>query len=423
MQATYHINFAEELKKCVKCGECRSNCPVFLESFDEPSSPRGRLALVKQLQQGKIKPSPELADKLYTCLLCKTCAVNCPSGVITDEIMIATRDYLEKAMDKSIIKRAILRGFLTRPALLQASFGLLKVYQKTGLDSLLTRPNLVAHLPEKIGAAVKIVPEVTSKPARKRISEVTPARGEKRFRVAYFLGCATNLIYPDVPVAGVEVLSRNGCEVHTPELKCCGMPHLAYGDTDTVVELAKENMKALLALKPDAVVTDCASCSATLAESYEKLFDPGTSEYEQAKELKSKVFDISKFLTEKTGIIPGPREVKAVVTYHDPCHLKRGQKVFKQPRDVLKAIPGVEFKDMKEADRCCGSAGSFSVMHHDLSMKILDRKIKNVENTKAEIVATSCPTCTMQLSYGLKKNGVSAKVVHPIQLLADTYQD
>lgn len=423
MQTTYQINFAEELKKCVKCGECRSNCPVFLESFGEPSSPRGRLALVKQLQQGKIKPSVELADKLYTCLLCKTCAVNCPSGVITDEIMIAARDYLEKRLEKSMIKRAILRGFLTRPALLQASSSLLKVYQKTGLDSLLSRPSLVEHLPEKIGAAVKIVPEVTSKPARKRISEVTPARGEKRFKVAYFLGCATNLIYPDVPVAGVKVLSRNGCEVYTPQLKCCGMPHLAYGDTGTMIELAKENMNVLLALNPDAIVTDCASCSSTLAESYEKLFEPGTPEHEQAKELKKKVYDISKFLIEKTGVIPGPREVKATVTYHDPCHSGRGQKIFKQPRDLLKSIPGIEFKDMKEADRCCGSAGSFSVMHHDLSMKILDKKISHVLNTKAEIVATSCPTCTMQLSYGLRRNGVKAQVVHPVQLLAESYQE
>lgn len=423
METIYQLNFAEELKKCVKCGECRSNCPVFLEFLGEPTSPRGRLALVKALQEGKIKPSAELADKLYTCLLCKTCAVNCPSGVITDEIMIAARDYLEKTLDQSIIKRALLRGFLTRPALLQASFNLLKLYQKTGLRSVLTRSNLIEHMPEKIAAGSKVMPLVTSKPARERIPLVTPAKGSQRFRVVYFLGCASNLIYPDVPVAGVKVLSENGCEVVTPQLKCCGMPHLAYGDTQTTVELAKHNLNLLLGLKADAVVTDCASCSSTLSESYVKLFEPETEEYQQAKELSRKVMDINKFLMEKTGVRTGDRPLHAKVTYHDPCHLKRAQKVFKQPRELLQSIPGVEFKEMKEADRCCGSAGSFSIMHHELSMKILDHKIENIRNTQADIVATSCPTCTMQLSYGIQQKGLQAQVLHPVQLLAQTYGD
>ena len=139
MKTTYRIDFAEELKKCVRCGECRANCPIFSESKREPDSPRGRLALVKLLQDGKIQASTELSEKLYGCLLCKTCAVNCPSGVITDEIMVGVRDYLEDVLDKSIIKKALLKGFLTRPGLLQASFSLVKLYQKTGLNSVLTK--------------------------------------------------------------------------------------------------------------------------------------------------------------------------------------------------------------------------------------------------------------------------------------------
>lgn len=424
METTYRIDFAEELKKCVRCGECRANCPVFTELKNEPASPRGRLALVKLLQESKIKPTADLADKLYICLLCKTCAVNCPSGVITDEIMLAARDYLEHSLDKSIIKRAMLKGFLTRPALLQASFSLLKFYQKTGLKSLLTRTKLIEYLPEMISAASKIMPNVTQRPARERIPEVALPQGEKQFRVAYFLGCATNLIYPQVAVAGVEVLTRHGCEVVIPaEEKCCGMPHLAYGDTDTAAVLAKHNLKILLEAKVDAVVTDCASCSATLTESYQRLFGPGTEEYVQAVELGQKVYDINKFLVEKTGIRPGPIPVNLAVTYHDPCHLKRAQKVFKQPRDLLQAIPGLEFREMKEADRCCGSAGSFSIMHHALSMKILERKINHIAASKASWLATSCPTCTMQLSYGLKEKGLTVLVAHPVEFLVKTYVD
>lgn len=284
MKTTYRVDFAEEL---VRCGECRANCPIFAESKREPESPRGRLALVKLLQDGKIQASAELADKLYGCLLCKTCAVNCPSGVITDEIMVAVRDYLEDVLDKSIVKRALLKGFLTRPALLQASFSLVKLYQKTGLNSVLTRSKLIEHLPEALSAGAKILPDVSKRPARGRIPEVVKSYGEKRFRVAYFLGCATNLIYPDVAVTGVDVLARHGCEVITPFVKCCGMPHLAYGDTDTAVQLAKNNMKVLLSAQVDAVLTDCSSCSATLAESYQKLFAPGSEEYHQARELSN----------------------------------------------------------------------------------------------------------------------------------------
>jgi glycolate oxidase iron-sulfur subunit len=422
MKTTYQINFAEELKKCVRCGECRANCPIFSESKREPDSPRGRLSLVKLLQEEKIPASTELSEKLYGCLLCKTCAVNCPSGVITDEIMVGVRDYLDDVLDRNVIKKLVLRGFLTRPALLQASFSLVRLYQKTGLNDVLTRSKLIEHLPEQMKAGAKILPDVSKQPARGRIAEVVKPYGEKRFCVAYFLGCATNLIYPDVAVSGVEVLARHGCEVITPAVKCCGMPHLAYGDTETAVEMAKNNLKTLLSAQVDAVVTDCSSCSATLAESYQKLFEPGTDEYEQAMDLSSKVYDLSKFLVEKTGVHPGPKPVNVAVTYHDPCHLKRGQNVFKQPRELLKAIPGVEFKEMKEADRCCGSAGSFSIMHHDLSMKVLDRKINNIAAAKVTVVATSCPTCTMQLSYGLKKSDITGQVVHPVQLLARTYQ-
>lgn len=424
MEATYQLDFNEELKKCVKCGTCRAHCPLFVELVGEVTSPRGRLALIKQLQEGKIKPSQELADILYTCLLCKTCAVNCPSGVKTDQIVMASRDFLNETMGEGVMKKAILRGFLTHPGFLSACSSLGALYQKVGLHSLLTKANLFEHLPEKLGAVGKILPDITKQPARKRIPVVTPAKGEKKFRVAYFLGCATNIAYPDAPVAGVEVLSHNGCEVVTVEgVKCCGMPHMAYGDTEAAKELAKNNMEILLKEDYDAVVCDCASCTATFQESYVHLFEQGTKEYEMAKKLQAKAIDLNKFLITKSGIKPGKKEVKVKVTYHDPCHLKRGQNVFKEPREVLKNTPGVEFVEMKDADRCCGSAGSFTVMHHDLSMKVLDKKIANAKKVDPDYVTTCCPTCTMQLSYGLKKAGSKAKVIHPVELLAETYKD
>lgn len=424
MQSTYKMNFTEELKKCVKCGTCRAHCPLFIEIKGEPGSPRGRLALIKQLHEGKIKPTKELAEIVYTCLLCKTCAVECPSGVISDEIILASRDYLNEVMDQPAVKKALLKGFLTHPGMLYACMTLAGLYQKVGMHSLFGKIKLYDLLPEKLNACTKIMPDVSKKPARSRIPSVTPAKGEKKFKVAYFLGCATNHIYPEVPVAGVSVLSQNGCEVVTVEgVKCCGMPHMAYGETETAKELAKHNMQILLKEDFDAIICDCASCSSTFKEMYPHIFEEGTPEHDKAKQLAAKTWDISKFLVAKTGIKPGSKEQKVRVTYHDPCHLKRAQKVFKEPREVLKSIPGVEFVEMPNPDRCCGSAGSFTIMHHDLSMKVLDKKINNAQKVKPEYVATSCPTCTMQLSYGLKKSGSQAKVVHPVQILAETYKD
>jgi glycolate oxidase iron-sulfur subunit len=424
MQATYKIDFTEELKKCVKCGTCRAHCPLFIEIKGEPGSPRGRLALIKRLHEGKIKPTKELAEILYTCLLCKTCAVNCPSGVISDELILAGRDVLNESMAQPMIKKALLKGFLTRPSLLYACMTLAGLYQKTGLHTLLTKSKLFELLPDKVNVCTKIMPDVTKRPARSRIPQVTPAKSEKKFKVAYFLGCATNHLYPDVAVAGVEVLSQNGCEIVIAEgVKCCGMPHLAYGETETASELAKHNMKILFQGDYDALVCDCASCSSTFKESYVHLFPEGTKEYEMAEELQGKTYDISEFLITRTGIKAGRQERKVKVTYHDPCHLKRGQNVFKEPREVLKNIPGAEFAEMRDADRCCGSAGSFTIMHHDLSMKVLNKKIANVQKVNPEYVATSCPTCALQLSYGLKKAGSKAKVVHPIQLLAQSYKE
>ncbi|WP_018211782.1 (Fe-S)-binding protein [Desulfitobacterium hafniense] len=424
MQSAYHLNFAEELKKCVKCGTCRAHCPLFAEIKGEYGAPRGRLALIKQLQEGRIKPTPELAEILYTCLLCKTCAVECPSGVITDEIIIASRNYLHEVMRQPAMKGALLKGFLTRPGLLYASMSLAGLYQKTGLHNALSKMKLFDLLPEKLNACAKIMPDVDKKPARSRIPVVTPAQGEKRFRVAYFLGCATNHIYPDVPVAGVKVLSYNGCEVVTVEgVKCCGMPHMAYGELATAKEMAKHNMEILFKEDYDAIISDCASCSSTFKELYTHLFSEGEYEYEMARQLAAKTWDLSQFLVKKTGIRPGKKERKIRVTYHDPCHLKRAQKIFKEPRELLTQIPGVEFVEMKNADRCCGSAGSFTVMHHDLSMKVLEKKINAALAVKPDFVATSCPTCTMQLGYGLRQAGSDIQVIHPVQILAEAYAD
>ncbi|MEW6661031.1 MAG: (Fe-S)-binding protein [Bacillota bacterium] len=417
------LNLTEGLKKCVRCGQCRFVCPIFEQEKDEASSPRGRIALVKAMQEGKYQPSQDMLQKMYNCLLCKTCVSECPSGVLTDELILKSRAYLDQVMGTPWWKKTVFQGFLTRPALLHCCFGLMRLYQKTGLQSLLTKTRMIELLPGDLPQAEKIMPVVSGIPARKMLPDRVPAKGLKKIKVAYFLGCASNLIYPEIPLAAVEVLSKLGFEVIiSQELKCCGMPALAYGQERVTRDLALANISILLEEGVEAVVSDCATCSSTLIAEYPRLFPEDSLEYTKAQALSHKAMDLTKFIVEKAGVPANLKEVNRTVTYHDPCHLIHCQKVSRQPRELLRAIPGVSLKEAGNAAQCCGSAGSFSLAHYDLSMKILNKKISGLAATGADTVATCCPTCMMQLNFGLKKNGVAGQTLHPVQILAEAME-
>jgi glycolate oxidase iron-sulfur subunit len=414
------LGLAEGLKKCVRCGQCRSVCPVFEQKKDEASSPRGRIALVKAMQEGKYHPSQDMLQKMYKCLMCKTCVSECPSGVLTDELMLKSRAYLDQVMGTPWWKKTVFQGLLTRPALLHCCFGLMRLYQETGLQSLLSRTKLMDFLPGNLPQAEEIMPVISGVPAHRQLPELTLAKGLKKGRVAYFLGCASDLIYPEIPVAAVKVLSKLGFEVIIfRQAKCCGMPALAYGQDKVARSLARNNISLLLAEKVEAVVSDCATCSSTLSAEYPRLFPEGSLEHKKSCTLSWQVMDLNKFIVEKAEIPLNLKEVQRKVTYHDPCHLHHCQKVVRQPRKLLQSIPGVIFKEAANAGQCCGSAGSFSLSHYDLSMKILAKKISGLTATGADTIATSCPTCIMQLNFGLKKCGATAKVMHPVQILGE----
>jgi len=414
------LGAAEGLKKCVRCGQCRFVCPVFAQEKDEASSPRGRIALIKAMQEGKYHPSQEMVHRMYKCLVCRTCACECPSGVLTDELILDSRAYLDQIMGKPWWKKTVFQGLLTRPILLNCCFGLMHLYQKTGMQSLLTKTKLIELLPGDLPQAEKIIPVISGVPARKRLPEFVPAKGKKRGKIAYFLGCASNLFFPDVPLAAVEVLSKMGYEVIiSRQLHCCGMPALAYGQEKVAKDLAYTNISVLLAEEVEAVVSDCATCCSTFIAEYPRLFPAESLEHIKATRLSQQVMDITGFIADKAGIPANLKEVNKVVTYHDPCHLVNFLKVSRQPRELLRSIPGLSFKEAGNAAQCCGSAGSFSLAHYDLSMKILDKKIAGLAATGADTVATCCPTCIMQLSFGLKKNGIAGQTQHPVQLLAE----
>jgi glycolate oxidase iron-sulfur subunit len=221
--------------------------------------------------------------------------------------------------------------------------------------------------------------------------------------------------------ATVDVLAENGCDVVIPtNVKCCGMPMVGYGFKDEAREMARQNIDLLLGLDVDAIVTDCATCGSSLKEYAHWL--AGDPDYaERAKQFAARVQDISEFLVE-IGIRPPGAKVSARVTYHDPCHLVRAQGIREQPREMLRAA-GVELVEMEGADTCCGSAGTQLITHYGTSVGVLERKMDNVVETEADVVASGCPGCQMQLSLGVKRRGLRTAVVHPSQLLAQAYLD
>ncbi|MDD4775326.1 MAG: (Fe-S)-binding protein [Syntrophomonas sp.] len=415
----------EQLMKCVRCGKCRSVCPVFSEIGNETVAPRGHVFMVQMLRDGIVAPEQKVYDHLTNCLMCETCSVNCPSGIDIHELNAAARSYIYEH-NPNLAKDLIFDTMWTNPAYLKNVVRMIWGAQASGAQSLGRKLGLTKLLPGDMPKAEKILTDIPWRSARSQLPAVSPAIGKKKFTVGYFLGCATDLLNPEVAKATVAVLTRNGCEVVIPPgTKCCGLPQIANGKMSTAQRLAIDNIEAFQKYDFDYIITDCASCSSALAVKNMELL-LGTTEYrEQARAFSAKVMDLTYFLIHVLDIHP-PANDKAPrvrVTYHDPCHLANAQGIKDEPRELLRRIPGVELVEMKDANRCCGGSGTFSLTHYDLSMQILDKKMENIGATGADLVATCCPSCMMQLRHGVSRQGLHARLVHPVQLLSQAYED
>ncbi len=410
-----------QVRACIRCGLCSAVCPVYQESLLETDAPRGRIALVRAVLEGRLKPSRRFKKVVYECLYCQACTQICPAGVRTDLLMMAARAYLLRHEGENFFRRFLFRWLLPRPERLEAATTPLRWYEHLGLRRLVEKWHLDRFLPRRLREMVWLLPPVPRRPQRRLLPEVTPARGERRHRVGYFLGCAQDVMFASASRATVQVLARNGCEVCTPRVTCCGMPHLGYGEVEVAKELARRNIATFEQADVEAVVTDCASCGATLQEYAELL--SGDPEWKgRAQAFARKVYDISAYLM-KIGIEPPRGRVDIRVTYHDPCHLARAQKVVQEPRQLLRMIPGLELVEMAEADWCCGNAGSHALTDPQGSGEILDRKMAHVAATGAQVVASGCPGCQIQLWRGVRRAGLPVHVLHPIELLELAYQN
>ena len=404
---------------CIRCGLCLAACPTYREYLKETASPRGRVALTRKGLEGTLELSPNLIEQMYGCFACMACNDICPVGIKPADLALSMRHVEEQRRPKKW-KQFLFKGLLSKAGRLEFATLPLRLYEKLGIRRLVYFLGLNRILPDRLRDLEATLPRMPQRPLRRVLPEITEARGETRYRVGYFLGCAQSLLFAEQSAATLRVLARNGCTVVTPkEIECCGMPARGYGRMDLVLSQAQNNIEVFERCNVDVIVADCATCGSTLKE-YGALLSEDPQWAARAAAFRGKVRDISEFLAGIPLRKPSGR-IEARVTCHDPCHLRRAQKVWKEPRTLLSLIDGVEFVELPEADWCCGSAGSQLITHYDTSRKVLDRKLDNIEGTGAHIVASGCPGCRMQLQSGLQRRGDPIRVVHPVTLLDEAY--
>jgi glycolate oxidase iron-sulfur subunit len=409
----------DDVLQCMRCGFCLPTCPTYALTGRERSSPRGRVALARAVAEEKLEFTEAVKEEAFFCLDCRACTTACPSGVRAGEVMEVCRSqahaFYPLGKAGKAFREFILQKMLPSPEAMETSMLPTRLYQRLGLQWLVRHSRVLKLAPEWMAKAEGMLPKL-EKPLRPQLPEVVGARGERRGRVAFFLGCVMTLMYPGVSRQTVRILSHQGFDVVTPaNAKCCGAPHLSEGDRETARKLALFNLDLFLSHDVDAIVTDCAGCGAALKE-YEELLAED-ADHGRLALFRSKVRDISEFLVE-TGIrTDGLREVRAAVTYHEPCHLCHAQGISGEPRDILRSIPGVDLREMKEASWCCGSAATWGLKYSEESRQVLERKLDNVRATGAEILVTANPGCQLQLAWGVREMGMKQQVMHLMELL------
>lgn len=414
-----------DLDRCVHCGLCLNACPTYRELGVEMDSPRGRIYQMVQVSEGR-PIGDSYREHIDLCLACRGCESACPSGVQYGRLVEAARADIEantvRPWPARMLRDFVFRKLLPSPALLTAVGAMLYVYQISGLQKLL-RVSGVLKMLGPLGDREALAPAAQIPFFFRQIGLTFPAEGKRKYRVAMMAGCIANISFARLNEATVRVLQKNGCEVVTPVAQtCCGALHVHAGIRDQARKLARQNIDAVFSDREgfDAIITNAAGCGSTLKE-YDELFEHEPEYLDRARKFKALMKDVTEFLA---GIELN-REmtpVEATVTYQDSCHLAHGQKVRNAPRELLRAIPGLKFREMPLSDICCGSAGIYNVLHTDLSMAILEKKMGNVKLAQAEIIATANPGCMLQLEAGVRKWGKGERVVHVIELLDEAYR-
>ena len=413
-----------DLDKCVHCGLCLNACPTYRELGVEMDSPRGRIYQMNQVANGA-PITDAYVQHLDLCLACRGCETACPSGVPYGRLIEAARAEIRERTRPSwkarLAKKIVFEKLLPSRSALQFAGAAMFAYQASGLQKIV-RATAILKLFGRLANIEALSPNAEIPFFYSKIGKTFPAIGPQRYRVAFLSGCIANVAFARLNEATVRVLQKNGCEVVIPAAqKCCGALHVHSGLEQQAEALARSNIDAVLAGGFDAIITNAAGCGSTLKE-YDYLLRNDPEYRERAIEFKRLMRDITEFL----GSIDLNRdlgEMNGVATYQDSCHLAHGQQIRTAPRKILKAIPGLTFREMRMPDLCCGSAGIYNVAQNEMAMQILEHKMEYVDETKASIIATANPGCMLQLAAGARLYGKGQRVMHVVELLDESYRN
>jgi glycolate oxidase iron-sulfur subunit len=420
----------DELLNCMRCGFCLPSCPTYVESgFKESHSPRGRIALMKAVADGLIEPDEDVERSLELCLGCRACEPVCPSGVNYGHLLEEARDIINQNKKHSLpvraVRKAVFEGLFPNQNRMIMAIGFLGFYQRSGLQSMMRKTHLINLLPDQLATMEKVLPKVpTMKEMKNRPTHLQP-EGTSKKRVAFFSGCLMDTMFLDTNTATIKLLQVAGCEIVIPKNQaCCGALHGHSGEKKQAKELAKRNIQAFEELKIDYIITNAGGCGAFLID-YDHLLKNDPEWKDRAKDFVNKLKDVSAVLVELDFHKRNLKLPAQVVTYQDSCHLRNVMKTSIEPRLLLQAVEGIDFQEMKDADRCCGSAGIYNIVESEMSMQILDHKMEQAKATYATTIVTANPGCLLQMKLGIEREGLSDRVraLHIVDLLLEAVED
>lgn len=409
------------LLDCVHCGLCTSACPTYVELGNENDSPRGRIYLMRAVTEGRLELTSHVRRHFELCLDCRACETACPSGVQYGRMIEPFRVQMEEqgglgAKTDDWFHRWILFGLFPHRERLEFALRFARMGQRLRLDRWAEKLGLTRLLPPRLQQLVAMLPPLPRQAAP--LPAELPAQGPRRARVALFRGCVGDVMFAPTQWATARVLQANGCDVVIPAGQvCCGAIHYHAGQQQPAQELADQNVRIFAGQDVDAVIVNVAGCGSMLKD-YGHHWHDGSQAARAA--FANKVRDVHEFLDD-LGLVRPQREFRQRVTYHDACHLAHAQKIREAPRRLLQQIPGLELVELMESELCCGAAGTYNLTEPEMAGRLARRKLQNILATRANTVVTANAGCLLQIMREARQQGHVLRIVHPMDLLAESY--
>ena len=414
----------ELVDDCVHCGFCLPACPTYLLWGQEADSPRGRIYLMRSALEGRAAWNDSFQRHIDTCLGCMACVTACPSGVQYDRLIEATRPQVERHGTRSFadrLFRSLIFSVFPYPARLRALAWPLWLYQRSGLRSLLRKSGAIDALPSRVRSMERLLPAISLRAAHRQLPERVPAEGAARRRVGLLLGCVQRVFFGHVNEATVRVLAAEGCDVIIPpDQGCCGALMLHAGRIADAAAAARGMIDAFERSGADEIVINAAGCGSAMKE-YGLLLRDDPAYADRAHAFAKRCVDVSELLADLEPRAPR-HPVTMRVAYHDACHLQHAQRIKQAPRQILQTIPGLDIREIAEADICCGSAGIYNMLEPDAAAELRDRKVRHVLELNPDAIVSANPGCLMQLASGLAVAGRSIPTRHLVELIDDSIQ-